>query len=272
MKLSLLKLAGCLMACGLFVHASFGSTCDKQNSTAEDSIRNLSDEQLVQTLSSSNWVAVDRAVLEIMRRGDRMIDPLLTNRGNTAPFRGYRLGMEDPEKPFPLLPNEASDLAPKEKNDDKIGERKVSENPTGVNVEVASLYLINAIYFNDIAFAPYPHLLYTPQAELWENLWRTRENFSLMPLHLSIAAEDYDAYIRGGTIIERKAECNTPSQVAQAWDAVEIWIRIRDKVSLAKLRKMKHDPLKDSGVKFVYIGMYRFRILRLDPEPRSEMS
>jgi hypothetical protein len=202
----LLKLAGCLIIFGIMPHVLFGSSFDKQNPMAVKFARrltslqqtamdqygrnrhavegpcgeyrreDLSDEQVVQALSSPNWWEADHAVLEIMCRSERMINPLLKNKGNTTPFSGYRLGMENPDKPFPPLPGKAAKLDAKAEN----------ANPTGVNVEVASLFLINAIYYdNNIGFAAYPHLLYTPQAELWERLWRTKEDFPDTPIHLS---------------------------------------------------------------------------------------
>ena len=81
-----------------------------------------------------------------------------------------------------------------------------------MTVDVAALYLISAIYYDNLAFANLPYL---------------------------IGSEPVTDF-----------QYNTPERVEEAWKATEKWYKKLEKDGLPKLREDKEFPLKSTDLKF----------------------
>ena len=132
-----------------------------------------------------------------MRRGPSMIPLLLKNKGNRQPFRGWGLGN----------PQAAQSMSW------PTGNAKFDEGRV-INVEVASLYLISALYYETLEFAQSPNLT----------------DLSLPP--------------------SEQRTLNTRELIEKAWTATEAWAITLAAGDIESLRSKQQDPLKDSQVGF----------------------
>jgi len=96
----------------------------------------MSNEELLESLESTDKEHVHQGLLEIMRRGDVMLPALLRCKGNRKLFYGYGLGHRDSAFLVPL----------------PTGNKERDES-RAITVEVAALYIISAIYYETLEFA-----------------------------------------------------------------------------------------------------------------------
>lgn len=173
-------------------------TARSQNGRIKPSLmQKLSDEQVVKMVASSKGEKATQAVEEIMRRGPHLIPLLMKNKGNEQPFTGWGLG-----------DHQSADYIPVPTGDKKLDEGNV------ITLEVASLYIISALYYKTLEFAQSPYLT----------------DLSLPP-------------------VERRT-FNSRKLVEKAWASTEEWIKVLEIEGIEALRSKQLDPLKDSGVKF----------------------
>lgn len=177
-----------LVSCLSIIQASEQSAVRPQ-----ECLMNLTDKQVAKLIGSRDEQVSYKAAKEVMRRGERMIFLLLENKGNRNRYAWGTLGRGGD---FTLLSTD----------DKEYEEGRV------VTVDVASLYLIMALYHGDIDFAQ-------------------------------------TAYLKGGSVVE-DGRYNSQERVQKAWASVEKWIERYKKEGLASLRSLKHDPLADSGLRF----------------------
>lgn len=160
----------------------------------------LAYEPWVAWLASADYQQSNQATEEIFNRGETMFDLLLNQQGNQKPFMGTLLGNPQSAtvtvKPLPGFP-----LSP-------------SQQEKVVTVEVASLYLISAIYYQRLDFAQNPLL-----ADL------------KLPPGERVAA-------------------NKKEYITRAFQAVKEWVRKSKQFGMVWLRKQGEDPLK--GVKLCW--------------------
>jgi hypothetical protein len=154
-------------------------------------VQNLADRQVVLALKSHNKEEAHKAAQEVFNRGERMIPLLLQRMGDKHNFYGYGLG------------NRAAAFYSLD--------RKLSEG-SSVTVEVAALYLICAIYHQNLEFAQAP-------------------------------------YLTDGSNI-RNMNLNTNKRVRIAWIAVQNWAKLVATEGLASLRSRRYSPLTESTVWF----------------------
>ena len=101
----------------------------------------LSDQELIAALAATDKENSHDAVVEIMRRGERMLPSLLKCKGNKKYFYGAGLGHRYSATLIPL----------------PTGNAKADESRV-ITVEVAALYLISAIFYDSLEFAQAPYL------------------------------------------------------------------------------------------------------------------
>lgn len=155
----------------------------------------ITDEQVIHALRSKNEAESDRAVKEVLKRGDRMIPLLMQLRGDSHKFSGYGLGQ--PKAAFYVYK--------------PVGNQQQPKNDV-ITVEVAALYLTNAIYHESLEFAQAPYLT---------------DGSNVQDLN------------------------NTDERVKMAWDSVEHWSQSLRHDGLASLREKGQEPLRGSPVRFV---------------------
>ena len=155
------------------------------------------DKDVVKKLASHNWKKATWAVQEVMRRGPSMIPLLLKNKGNRQPFRGWGLGNPQAAQSM-FWPT---------------GNAKLDEGRV-ITLEVASLYLISALYYETLEFAQSPNLT---------------------DLSLPLAEQ---------------RTLNTRELIEKAWTATEAWAITLAAGDIESLRSKQQDPLKDSQVGF----------------------
>jgi hypothetical protein len=156
---------------------------------------NLPDENLVAKLRSTDSREAAQAAIEIFKRGEKMLPLLLKLKGDRSSFHGYCLG--DPKGADFTLTGE----------DDKN-----SNDGSRVTVEVAALYLISAIYYDNLAFANVPYL--------------------------------------AGNGRVTGFRYNTPERVKKAWKATGKWYKNLDEKGLQNLRQTNQFPLKTTEIHF----------------------
>lgn len=100
-----------------------------------------SDEELLKAFGSSDKQTSHDAVVEIKKRGERMLPSLMKYKGNRNYFYGYGLGHHN--SAF-LIPN-------------PTGNAKADEGRV-ITLEVAALYLICGIYYDTLEFAQAAYL------------------------------------------------------------------------------------------------------------------
>lgn len=112
-----------------------------QNRIQSMETSSLSDQNLLNAFGSSNPETSHDAIVEIKRRGERMLPFLLKYKGNKNFLYGYGLG----------YPNSAF-LRPIPTGNAKADESRV------ITLEVAALYLICSVYYDSLEFAQAPYL------------------------------------------------------------------------------------------------------------------
>lgn len=147
-------------------------------------------EVLIDNLKSRDIDTASSATDAIFKRGSESIPFLMKLKGDRDFYRGDR--MINPRGDIILDP----------------------VNPDGaVTIEIAALYLISAIYFEDLRFADAAYLV-------WQNQSPGDHRF------------------------------NTPKQIRRAWQAIDGWSKQVEKEDLSGLRKMKKSPLKAAKLRF----------------------
>jgi len=190
MKSLLSIITGLAVFCGLALSSS------AQVNTAVEM-----DEQLLDKFASTQQVEANAAAIEIFKRGEKMMPLLLRQKGNTSLFYGnFNL---DPPAMFIWLPT-----------GDKIRDKKLSKDGLLTTMEVASLFMINAIFYKDMDFAQTSYLV-----------------------DLSLPSEQQKA-------------ANKSYLVKKAWNAVEIWSQKLEKEGIKKLRESRTPPFNDSDIRF----------------------
>ncbi len=117
--------------------------CQEQKNTETGMV---TDAQVVENLASQDMKTADAAVEEILRRGEKML-PLLIKKKGDLRFVLARLTRSKDVAQSIYLP-----LADKKSNERLLKQGKL------VTVEVAALYLITAIYYNDLYISQSPYL------------------------------------------------------------------------------------------------------------------
>jgi hypothetical protein len=112
----------------------------------EKNIRQLSDDKLLEHLSSKKAKVANEAVVEILRRGEKMISILLARKGDRRLFFGT----------LPADPNFATEFH-RPTNKPSV-DNPLLQRGKLVTVEVAAIYLICAIYYDSIDIAGSPYL------------------------------------------------------------------------------------------------------------------
>jgi hypothetical protein len=164
----------------------------------QPSLQHLSDEQVVELIASRKTKEAAQATEEVLRRGERMIPLLIKGKGDRRPCFAYNLRVKSGD--FQVDPS----------NNTYVYFDEVHAE----TIEVASLYLISAIYYGTLEFAY--------RAEL---------------VDLSLP------------IFERQTG-NTPALLARAWISVDKWVVDLQKEGLQSLRNQDRDPLQSSNVNF----------------------
>jgi hypothetical protein len=166
----------------------------------EADMTKVSDTQLLEKLASRDEKNVDSAIDETLRRGEKMISLLIGLKGQRQTFGGRLSRREN-----------ASTLVfePKSKNN-----KTLLKEGKLVTLEVAALYLINAIYFEtlDISQSPYLTDLSVPK--------------------------------------EKRQAANTPAVIEKAWKSVEEWYRKEKIKGLENVRKNQESPFQNGEVRF----------------------
>jgi hypothetical protein len=159
-------------------------------------MKTTGDEQLITELQSSDGEKARAAASEVFTRGDSVIPALLALKGNKKPFAGASwLGR----------PTAAQLTFPTGKNE---------EPGTGVPIEVAALYLIDAIYQNKLQFAQSPYLT-------------------------DLAAPP-----------DKREAKNSEALIERAWQSTEGWGKLLKSEGIERLRREKRGPLDGSQVAF----------------------
>jgi hypothetical protein len=162
------------------------------------SFSDMTEEELFFQFTSANESkTVKESTIEIFKRGEKALPFLMRLKKNNKQYFGYCLG--DPKGADSIF---------------TISSVKGSQ----VNLEVASLYLVTAIYFNNLAFANLPYLSDRKQDKVF-----------------GIKGYNY----------------NTPKRIKKAWESTENWYKKMQKAGLEKLRKDNEFPLKSSKIHFV---------------------
>lgn len=178
---------------------SFSPDCISQS----DSVKgDPSDIELIEMLSLQDGDKVNVAIDKILERGEKMIPSLIKLRGDRRPFYGI-LKKDSNFATEGYLPS-----GNKKEDDYLIKKGKM------VTVEVASLYLMTAIFYQSLDISQSPYLT-----------------------DASLPARD------------RRA-ANTEGVVAKAWMGVDNWMVMLRNTSLSSLRKDNEHPLKNAKVRF----------------------
>lgn len=160
----------------------------------------LGGEELVLKLASESNKESTRAAIEIFKRGESIIPYLLTMKGKKSIYQGN------------CLNDVVAGMGITRPNDETEPEDADPDNGWYVTAEVASIYLVSAIYYDNLTFAQIP-------------------------------------YLKGAEDVEGR-RYNTPIRVHTAWDATEKWYAKLKSEGMEKLRKDKEFPLKSSGIRF----------------------
>jgi hypothetical protein len=180
------------------------TVCSQQAGKGGQDVSQMSDEQLASALAVKKKAEAIRVIEEVMKRGERMIRPLTALKGNHQCFYGaVKLGDW--------------------RSDGTVRVTRSDEYPCfsreyAVTVQTAALFLISAIYHDDLEFAEPPILCDFRQGENEDR------------------CSDHG---------------NTSTRIATAWAATEKWIKEQlDVNGLDALRIKEHAPLDHSGVSF----------------------
>jgi len=160
--------------------------------------KQISPEELIALLASPDYQKCNDATKEIFKTGEQIFDLLLEQQGNSKPFSGTLLG--DPNSAtftFVEIPGFPLSQSDREKT---------------ITVEVASLYLVSAIYHGRLDFA---------------------QNALLTDLNLPPA--------------ERRAR-NKSEYIKHGFRAVKKWVERCEKAGLASLKEKGDNPLREANL------------------------
>jgi hypothetical protein len=175
---------------------SIQKTVPKNKLNTAKQYTDVSDEEIINLLASRNPDEAQAAAKNIFARGEKMIPYLINLEGHNACFLGLdALGEWDSPGLTVPVPS--------------------CHGSSKITVEVAALFLVSAIFYDDIKFAAPPALC----------------DFSSEKLICTSTG-------------------NTDERVKKAWDATKTWKYFVDAQSLEFLRKRDQAPLKDSGLSF----------------------
>ncbi|MCB2262165.1 MAG: hypothetical protein LGR52_04395 [Candidatus Thiosymbion ectosymbiont of Robbea hypermnestra] len=166
----------------------------------------LSDAELVYRLTSRDFKKSSPAAVEVVRRGDRLFEQLFALSSDQRYFTGRSL-MDPTANMLLPVPLEGFEIPKSKRN-------------WVITVEVAALYLISAIYHNDIHFARVP-LLYP---------------------------ENPRSRLHGDAKSDKPG--NTEERVERAHKAIDAWIQAWRKYGLDALRSQGHHPLSGSNLRW----------------------
>ncbi len=167
--------------------------------------RNMTDAEVIEALASDDRDLVERAVSEVMLGGERLIPLFVKLKGDRRCFAAIR---------------KLGEWGPGNIRFDPRNRELCAKDPDAITVEVAALFLISAIYYNDLEFATPPSLC--DRASPHDN--------------------------RGYRCAGDKS--NTRERVEKAWIAVEKWISEIETNGIESLRERKRDPLAGSEIAF----------------------
>lgn len=184
----------CFLLAGGSLKNAEAQTSKTKDINEEKALIKMSDEELVKTLASDKRTSFE-AAKEIMRRGDKMMPLLVANKGNKQPYAEGSLGNPN-SGDITFLPGDDKDW-----EEDRI-----------ITVEVASLYLISALYFQNFEFGR-------------------------------------SAYIKDDEEVEFN-KYNTDERVDKAWRYTENWLERMKLEGVSSLREKKISPLDESGFYF----------------------
>jgi hypothetical protein len=152
-----------------------------------------SDKELFVALSSNESATATKALEKIFKEGERMVPMLISCRGNRSLYRGYNLG-DKKSANLIYFPDREGAAA------------------THVSIEVTALYLLEAIFREDMEFADSPYL--------------------------------YDH------TKSHKQSLNSDAAIRRAWSSVSHWFILLNKKGMDFLRKKKMNPLFKSKTSF----------------------
>lgn len=165
------------------------------------------DATLLVQLASEDQGEATRAAYEIFRRGERILPELYKLKGKRAPYNGSCLN--DSEGGSPVY-QPTDETKPEDLDDGQF-----------VTVEIAALYLISAIFYDNLSFAGAPYL--------------------------------------SGPKRVKSRRYNTRDRIKKAWTAAERWKKKLQSQGLNTLRNSNEDPLKSTDVKFIWTSAQRQR-------------
>lgn len=174
--------------------------------TGMDSLR---DEEVVSKIASTNGKEASRAAVETFKRGEKMLPLLFKMRGADSLYHGY------------CLNDYKGGVAVRRPNEDTSSKDADVSNGWYVTVEATSLFLISAIYYDNLSFAAAPYLL-------------------------------------GGHRIS-EGRFNTPERLKLAWNATDAWHKKLQKHGLSGLRQRKEDPFHSTKLYFSGLSPNRKR-------------
>ena len=170
--------------------------------TNDDDITRVSDPQLIESLASKDIEVANAAIEEVLKRGERLIPLLIQKKGDQRFVLG-RLTRSENASTIVFTPSTNS-----RRNSKLLREGKL------ITVEVAALYLITAIFYNDLYISQTPYLT----------------DLSLAP--------------------EKRRSANTEEVVEKAWESTEAWFQKLEATGLEKLRKENEYPFRKGKVRF----------------------
>lgn len=182
---------------GIYIFSFSLNTFSQNNTKIVLKINEMADEELVLKFGANEAGDRTKIAVEIYNRGEKMIPFLMKLKGNRLRYNGYCLGDPKGADSIALIPSIEGSV---------------------VYIEVAAIYLINAIYFNSLHFANVPYLSDRKQDKV-----------------MGFKGYNYNSAIR----------------IKKAWESTEKWFDKFKKEGLDKLRNDKEFPLKSNQLYFV---------------------
>jgi hypothetical protein len=127
-----------LVASVLLLTCAVGARAREKPRAKSSASESVSDAQLIKDLTSTNEQAASQSVSEIVRRGGRIVPQLVKLKGSRQCFFGDMALGSHAGGSFRFMPEKRN---------------KCYEDSSASTIEVAALFLIEAIYRNDLKFA-----------------------------------------------------------------------------------------------------------------------
>ena len=178
-------------------------------------VSSASDQELIAALASTDKESSHDAVVEIMRRGERMLPLLLKCKGNKKYFYGAGLGHRYSATLIPL----------------PTGNAKADESRV-ITVEVAALYLISAIFYDSLEFAQAPYLADGSRVKM--NRFNTRARVS--EAWRSVERWNERLQVEGLRVLREKKDAPLQTSKAQFWGTSESGIPTRGRITPPPIR------------------------------------